>query len=84
MRPIYTLKSSRFNIDDVIRYRGLKLLSRKFDAKIYGGSAPIIYSGGRRGAFRAVLKIPIEIHIFNITIYRIYVCVCVWGAKLVG
>ena len=27
------------------------------------------------GAFIAVLKIPIEIHIFNIAIYRIYVCV---------
>ena len=71
MRPTDTLKSSRFNIDDVIRYGGLKLMSRKFDAKINGGSAPIIYSGV--GALRAVFKIPFEIQIFNITIYRIYV-----------
>ena len=71
MRPIDTLKSSRFDIDDVIRYPGLKLLTRKFDAKILWGSASIIYSGD--GAFRAVFKIPFEIHIFNITIYRIYV-----------
>ena len=70
MTPIYTPKSSRFNIDDVIRYAGLKLMSRKFEAKINGDSAPIIYSGV--GVLRAVFKIPFEIHIFNITIYQIY------------
>ena len=71
MRAIDNLKFSQFNIDDVIKYRGTKLLTRKFDAKIYGDSAPIIFSEG--GAFRAVFKIPFEIQIFNITIYRIYV-----------